>query len=110
MIMFLLYSSFGDYENAMRHANEFPWRVDTTNHSMYAFINHAFKEYNCEQINLQRDLQQQRYSTINTQTLLGVAYENIKSYEETLKMYFLIFEIINYLFKEDDYVPAFYRV
>ena len=110
MIMVMLYSSFGDAESAVKHANEFPWRADMTVHAMCAWINKAFNEFEIEKINLQRDLEQHMHSSINTLGLLGISYENTKNYDEALKMYFTILNIINEVFKEDDYVPALYRL
>lgn len=110
MIMVMLHSSFGDAESAVKHANEFPWRADMTVHAMCAWINKAFNEFEIEKINLQRDLEQHMHSSINTLGLLGISYENTKNYDEALKMYFTILNIINEVFKEDDYVPALYRL
>ena len=110
MIMVMLHSSFGDAESAVKHANEFPWRADMTVHAMCAWINKAFNECEIEKINLQRDLEQHMHSSINTLGLLGISYENTKNYDEALKMYFTILNIINEVFKEDDYVPALYRL
>lgn len=109
MIMVLLHSSFGDVENAVKHANELPTRNDLTTHAMCAYINHMYKEYDTEQINLQRDFDSLMFSTINTLTRLGISYENTTNYNEALKIYFSIFDYINYIFKDDDYIPAFYR-
>lgn len=109
MIMVLLHSSFGDVENAVKHANEFPLRSDLTAHAMCAYINHMYKIYDIEQINLQRDFDCQMFSTINTLTKLGISYENTTNYNEALKIYFSIFDYINYIFKDDDYIPALYR-
>ena len=110
MIMVMLHSSFGDAESAVKHANEFPWRADMTVHAMCAWINKAFNEFEIEKINLQRDLEQHMHSSINTLGLLGISYENTKNYDEALKMYFTILNIINEVFKEDDYVPALYKL
>lgn len=110
MIMVMLHSSFGDAKSAVKHANEFPWRADMTVHAMCAWINKAFNEFEIEKINLQRDLEQHMHSSINTLGLLGISYENTKNYDEALKMYFTILNIINEVFKEDDYVPALYRL
>ena len=110
MIMVMLHSSFGDAEKAVKHASEFPWRADMTVHAMCAHINKAFNEFEIEKINLQRDLEQHIHSSINTLASLGVSYENTKNYDEALKMYFTIMDIINYIFKEDDYIPALYKL
>lgn len=110
MIMVILHSSFGNEESAVKHANELPWRADMTVHAMCAWINKAFNEFELEKINLQRDLQQHMHSSINTLCLLGISYENTKNYEEALKMYFTILNIINEVFKEDDYIPALYKL
>lgn len=110
MIMVMLHSSFGDAESAVKHANEFPWRADMTVHAMCAWINKAFNEFEIEKINLQRNLEQHMHSSINTLALLGISYENTKNYDEALKMYFTIFNIINEVFNEDDYVPALYKL
>lgn len=110
MIMVILHSSFGNAESAVKHANELPMRSDMTVHAMCAWINKAFNEFEIEKINLQRDLQQHMHSSINTLGLLGISYENTKNYEEALKMYFTILNIINEVFKEDDYIPALYKL
>lgn len=110
MIMVILHSSFGDAEKAVKHANEFPWRADMTVHAMCAWINRAFNEFEIEQINLQRDLEQHMHSSINTLALLGISYENTKNFDEALKMYFTILNLINDVFKEDDYIPALYKL
>lgn len=110
MIMVILYSSFGNAESAVNHANELPWCADMTVHAMCAWINKTFNELVIEKINLKRDLQQHMHSSINTLGLLGISYENTKNYEEALKMYFTILNIINEVFKEDDYIPALYKL
>ena len=110
MIMVILHSSFGNAERAVKHANELPWRADMTVHAMCAWINKAFNEFDIEKVNLQRDLEQHIHSSINTLAFLGISYENSKNYEEALKMYFTILNIINEVFKEDDYVPALYKL
>lgn len=110
MIMVVLHSSFGDVDSAVKHANEFPWRADMTSHTMCAYINHELKEYNVEKINLQKAFQQHMLSIIDNLASQGISYENTKNYDEALQMYFAIFDIINYVFKEDDYVPAFYKL
>lgn len=110
MIMVLLHSSYGDVESAVKHANMFPWRADMTVDAMCAWINHAFNEYKIEQINLQRCLQQHLFSMINILAMLGNSYESTEDYESALKMYFSALDIINYVFKEDEYVPQLYKV
>lgn len=110
MIMVMLHSSFGDAKSAVKHANQFPWRADMTVHAMCAWINKAFNEFEIEKINLQRDLEQHMHSSINTLGLLGISYENTKNYDEALKMYFTILNIINEVFREDDYIPALYKL
>ncbi|MGM9900093.1 MAG: hypothetical protein ACI32E_05925 [Bacilli bacterium] len=95
MIMVMLHSSFGNAKSAVKHANEFPWRADMTVHAMCAWINKAVNEFEIEKINLQRDLEQHMHSSINTLGLLGISYENTKNYDEALKMYFTILNIIN---------------
>lgn len=110
MIMVILHSSFGDAESAVKHAKAFPWRQDMSIHTMCAWINRAFNEFKIEQINLQKDLEMHMHAVINALALLGISYENTKKYEDALKMYFTIFDIINYIFKEDDYIPALYKL
>ncbi len=110
MIMVMLHSSFGDAKSAVKHANQFPWRADMTVQAMCAWINKAFNEFEIEKINLQRDLEQHMHSSINTLGLLGISYENTKNYDEALKMYFTILNIINEVFREDDYIPALYKL
>ena len=110
MIMVLLHSSYGDVESAVKHANMFPWRADMTVDAMCAWINHAFNEYEIEQINLQRSFEQYMVSIIFTLAKLGNSYENTEDYEDALKMYFGALDILNYVFKEDEYVPQLYKV
>lgn len=97
-------------KGTVKHANELTCRADMTVHAMCAWINKAFNEFEIEKINLQRELEQHMHSSINTLGLLGISYENTKNYDEALKMYFTILNIINEVFKEDDYVPVLYRL
>lgn len=110
MIMVLLHSSFGDAESAVKHANEFPWRTDMNSHSMCAYINHSFKLYDIEKVNLQRSFFQILIASIDTLSLLGQSYENTQNYEEALEMYLTILSIIKYVFNKDDYFPPLYKV
>ncbi len=110
MIMVLLHSSFGNAEMAVRHANELPWRTDMNCHYMCAYINHNFKEYEIEKVNLQRSIEHHLISTIDNLVLLGVSYENTNNYQEALQMYISVLDMINYVFKEDDYTPPLYKV
>lgn len=41
----IYYGSFGYAESAVKHANEFPCRVDMIVHVMWVWINKAFNEF-----------------------------------------------------------------
>ena len=110
MIMVLLHSSFGNIDEAIKHAYSFPWRTDMNSHMMCAFINHSLNEFETEIINLQRSLLQHILSSIDNLSQLGIAYENTEQYDNALKMYFSIIDLINYVFYNEDYVPALYKL
>ena len=56
MIMVLLHSAYGDFENAAAHAEVFPWRADMTGCKMKAYIAHWKGDCTAESACNQTDL------------------------------------------------------
>ncbi len=105
MIMVLLHSSYGNTHKALEHAQQFPWRSDMTIHTMYSHINHVNKEYDAEKINCQNGFMFNMDATLDNIIQLGISYENLCEYDDALKMYKSVFQMIEHIFCEDTYLP-----
>lgn len=110
MIMVLLHAAHGNNEQAMLHAEKFPWRADMTIHMMYAYCTHWQKDYEMEVANWEYDIMYQMEATLNALVNLSSAYSNLGKFDDAITVLEGALKLI-YVFFEQEAVdpPVHYR-
>lgn len=105
MIMVLLHAAYGNNEQAMLHAENFPWRADMTIHMMYAYCTHWQKDYEMEAANWQYDIMYQMEAALNTLVNLSSAYSKLGKLDDAITTLEGALKLIRVIFEQETVVP-----
>lgn len=106
MIMVILHAAYGNFNEADFHAEHFPYRADFNNHVMYAYIAHWKKNYNREAEICQRAALYYLEGLLDISTQLALSYMQQKEYADAAITLETIFELIQCIFKDSEFMPA----
>jgi len=105
MIMVILHSAYGNYKKAWEHAEKFPVRSDMTIHVMSAYIAHFEKNYADESEYCQRDIMFHYEAMFCSMAQLGDSYRYMGKYDAALKMFKMIFKLIEIICEDKPIMP-----
>ena len=105
MIMVILHSAYGNDEKAWEHVKNFPERVDMSAHVMSAYIAHNEMNYIDEAEYCKRDILYHYVAMFESIAQLGEAYRLMKKYDDALKQFEMIFDIINVISTYEAVIP-----
>lgn len=105
MIMVLLHASYGNNEQAMLHAEKFPWRADMTIHMMYAYCAQWQKDYEIEAANWEYDMMYHMEATLNTLVNLSSAYSNLGKFDDAITVLEGALKLIHVVFEQEAVSP-----
>lgn len=105
MIMVLLHAAYGNNEQAMLHAEKFPWRADMTIHMMYAYCAHWQKDYEIEAANWEYDMMYHMEATLNTLVNLSSAYSNLGKFDDAITVLEGALKLIHVVFEQEAVDP-----
>lgn len=106
MILALLHSVYGNGEEARRHADQFPWRSDMTNHAVYAYIFQNEKDHVNENLEWQCDFMYHLESILDTMTMLGSSYKELKRFDEAIAVLETALQMIVLIAGNTEILPA----
>ena len=109
MIMVLLHSAYGNFEQAEMHAQKFPWRADMTVSTMYAYCAHWKRDHNAEASSKQYGFFYLLEAMLDTMTSLGITYTAMNEHENAQKTLETAAKLIELLTAEEEVPPAFHR-
>lgn len=109
MIMVMLHSAYGNFEQAEKHAQKFPWRADMTVHKMYAYYAHWKKDYKTEAASRQYGFLFLLEAMLDTITNLGITHTAMNEHRSAQKTFETAIELINLITAEEEMPPAFHR-
>jgi len=105
MIMVILHSAYGNKEKAQEHAEKFPERSDMTRYVMQAYISHYEKKYADEAEQCKRDILYHYEAMFCSIAQLGEAYRLMKKYDDALKQFGMIFDLISVICADKAIIP-----
>ena len=105
MIMVLLHSAYGNYNDALLHAKHFPTRADFNIHVMYAYYAHHRKDYEAEAASCQFGIAHYLEGLLNILTRLGQTYTLLENYEDAAETLETALALIECIFAKDEIKP-----
>lgn len=109
MIMVLLHSAYGNFEEAMAHAEHFPVRADFNIHVMYAYYAHWQKDYETEAASCQYAVCHYLEGMLNILTRLGQTYTLLGNYKDAIETLETALDLIERIFKNDEIKPPIHH-
>ena len=109
MIMVLLHSAYGKFDEAMAHAEHFPVRADFNIHVMYAYYAHWKKDYETEAASCQYGVCQYLEAMLNILTRLGQSYALMENYKDAAETLETALDLIERIFKNDEIKPPIHH-
>jgi len=105
MIMVILHSAYGNIDEARKHAEKFPERCDMTFNVMQAYISHDDKNYADEAEHCKRDIFYHYQAMFCSIAQLGEAYRHMQKYDDALKQFEMIFDLISVIGNDEAIMP-----
>jgi len=105
MIMVLLHSAYGNYNDALLHAKHFPTHVNFNIHVMYAYYAHHKKDYETEAASCQFGIAHYLEGLLNILTRLGQTYVLLENYEDAAETLETALRLIECIFAGDEIKP-----
>ena len=109
MVMVILHSAYGNFDEAKSHANQFPYRADFNVHVMYAYYAHWKKDYVTESKSCQYGFVHYLEGMLNIITKLSRSYALQEKYEDAASVLESSLELIQCVFKENDIMPPIHH-
>lgn len=109
MIMVLLHSAYGNYNDALLHAKHFPTRADFNIHVMYAYYAHHKKDYETEAASCQFGIAHYLEGLLNILTRLGQTYALLENYEDATETLETALALIECIFAGDEIKPPLHH-
>lgn len=106
MIMVLLHSAYGNFEDAKAHSEQFPWRCDMTVHEMNAYIAHHERDYESEGVYCERDFMYHLDAMLDDIVQRGCSYMMIERYDDALECFFTAMKLIDLIFHSQPVRPS----
>ena len=106
MKMVTLHAANGNSEEALRYARKFPWRCDFTVHTALAEISAYEKDFQKEAYHCQHDIQYFYDATLHSFTRLGEAYRRMGKYDDALRIFELVFSLIEVISVDESIMPV----
>ncbi len=105
MIMVMLHSAYGNYEEARKHAEKFPQRTDFNVHKMYFYFAHWQKDYKSEAMSLQFEIMNLLHELMHTSVCLAKSYESLGEEENAKLTYERAIAICDAVFDKEIKMP-----
>ena len=105
MIMVILHSAYGNKAKAHEHAERFPERCDMTKFVMQAYISHYENDYADEAEQCKRDILLHYEAMFCSIAQLGEAYRLMKKYDDALKQFEMVFDLISVICADEAFIP-----
>ncbi len=105
MIMVMLHSAYGNFTEAISHAEKFPYRADFNIHVMYAHYAHWQKDYITESKSCQYGIAHYLEGILRITTRLAKSYMLQENYKDAAITVETSLELINCIFKDDEVMP-----
>lgn len=109
MIMVIMHSAYGNFEKALYHAEQFPYRADFNIHVMYAYFAHWKKDYECESQSCQYAFLHYLEGMLNINTQLAKSYMLQEKYKDAAGTLETSLELIQCIFKDDEVLPPIHH-
>ena len=109
MIMVILHSAYGNFEEAKIHAKQFPYRADFNIHVMYAYYAHWKKDYLTESKSCQFGVAHYLEGMLNIATKLAKCYMMQGKYKEAANTLETSLELIQCIFRENEIMPPIHH-
>ena len=108
MIMVLLHSAYGNFEQAKINANEFPWRSDMTIHKMRGYIARWEKKFDEESKHWQTDFMYHFEAMLDDIVDIAISAYHREKYDDTIECLNQALSIISLICKDEDVLPRFH--
>ena len=109
MIMVILHSAYGNFEDANLHAKQFPYRADFNIHVMYAYYAHWKKDYATESKSCQYGVLHYLEGMLNITAHLANSYMLQEKYNDAARTLETSLELIRCIFKDNDIMPPIHH-
>ena len=109
MIMVILHSAYGNFDEAKSHAIQFPYRADFNIHVMYAYYAHWKKDYVTESKSCQYGFLHYLEGMLNIITKLSKSYVLQEKYMDAASVLEDSLELIRCVFKDNDTMPPIHH-
>jgi len=105
MKMVTLHSANGNTEAAWQHARKLPWHCDLTEHTASAEIASYTGDFTNEAYHCQQAIEFFYDAVLQSFTRLGNAYLNMKKHDDALRIYNLVFKLIEIISVNESIMP-----
>ena len=105
MILVLLHAAYGNFREAMTHAQHFPTRADFNIHVMYAYYAHHKRDYETEAASCQFGVMHYLEGLLNILTRLGQTYTLLGNYADAAGTLETALSLIECIFAGDEIKP-----
>jgi len=109
MILVLLHAAYGNFREALVHAQHFPTRPDFNIHVMYAYYAHHKRDYETEAGSCQFGVMHYLESLLNILTRLGQAYTLLGNYGDAAETLETALSLIDCIFAKDEIKPPIHH-
>lgn len=109
MIMVILHSAYGDFAEALSHAEQFPPRADFNIHVMYAYYAHWKKDYLNESRSCQYGVLHYLEGMLNTTTRMAKSYMKQEKFQEAAVTLETSLDFIRCIFRDDEVMPPIHH-
>ena len=105
MIMLMLHSANGKFEEARRQAEKFPSRADFNIHKMYSIHAHWQKDYKTEIMSWQFYIMNLLHALLYGAVSLGKAYDLTEESEKAMDIYERLIKMLDVVFEGETKMP-----
>ena len=109
MIMVILHSAYGNFDEAKSHAKQFPYRADFNVHVMYAYYAHWKKDYVTESKSCQYGFLHYLEGMLNIITKLAKCYALQEKYQDAASVLEASLKLVQCVFNDDDIMPPIHH-
>lgn len=109
MIMVILHSAYGNFSEAVYHAEHFPYRADYNIHVMYAYYAHWQRDYINEARSCQYGVWHYLEGLLNITTRLAKAYMLQEKYKDAVSTLKTSIDLIQCVFKDHEIMPPMHH-
>jgi len=109
MIMVILHAAYGNFKEAISHAEQFPHRADFNVHVMYAYYAHWKKDYKRESQSCQYAFLHYLEGMLNITTRLAKSYMLQEKYKDAASTLETSLALIQCIFKDGEAMPPIHH-